>query len=620
MLALTANLAGSQPVTRLWLKTTSLASSDSYKALVQDSAGNSIVCGVSVLGNGKDALLVAKFDSLGNKKWEKVLPSDTGHTGAKALAVDGSGNIVVVGYGRTILSSKRQSRIVRISAGGTVLWDSHGKATGGSEWNDVAVDTNGEITATGYFNDGTQSIMRTSHYLISGTLAWSRDYVYPGLTGDHQGLHVVLDANNDAYVAGVHDAGQYVFNTLVKYNQTSSQIWMKHVDGPIKARPRGLELRFGTNPVMMCDIQHSIGHAQPYRVEAFEYSPSGVYLDNHPMFPTSGARLETVQFDVNPLGELFAGGIALNSSNQLAASYISIHLGNFGTAGTDSQDRDLRAFCGGLGTREFYYSTVATGSGSRPSTIYAHRWASSGIGPREMWNSKIYGSTATTATPYAELTYLTCDARGDIFAIGHFSGATSQDAFLAKYETGPIAQDATQQVMDGQVFTSVDNGYLESCGQVSQAAFILVQDALHGSFSHNPDGTYTYDSDPNFVGIDSVRYRMERSNSSVVRSAEAKIDFYVYSPIVTAVANPMTLHSDQMTTVTITLEKNAVTALPLGMTRSASLSLVQNPVVPAGSNIAVAKLRVGAIASSGTATILIRSGTSSKTLTIALEP
>ncbi len=619
LLATVTALGSSQPATRLWVKTVAQPNTDAIVDMARDNAGNIYLCGASVQDPGpRYAMLIAKFTKDGIKQWERTYPGTSGHSVAYSIAIDPNGHPIVAGNTQ-FASSNGQSRILKVSAaGGDILYDTVSAASVGAQWYDLAVDVQGEATATGYIDNGAGKVMRTSHFLSNGTLAWSRDYSYPGLNGavDQHGFGVAVDSSSNIYVCGVNNNfpnGSY--NTMVKYSRTATQLWMKHYTQNQGNYPRG----FGLGPVNVSSMGvHVTDGGASHQLHVVQFDANGTQLGFAKIVGGfNGASPTTAGFEVDPDGTTYWVGSSYVSGqlrNQFRAYTVPAGIGYTITA----QDPDVRAVGAGIGGGDAYYATRGLGPSSYPSSIYG--WHSSSLS-RPMWEEKIFGSTANGQIAVATVKRILVDPLGDVYVAGDFSGAQSQDIFLAKYETGPVAEDDFSESQVNQMVSSVPGGFLANDGQVQQSSFAFLSMPQHGAFTFSSDGTYTYVPDAGFAGRDRGFYRFTRTNGTAPRVSEAMIEFTVYPNLTGATFSPSTLKGGSATTLTVTSSSAPNTDTPL------SLANYPNWIIPIGTpsiwkDRKFGKLLVATspVASTQNGSILVRSGSSFTTATLTATP
>ncbi len=123
---------------------------DLARAIVVDGGGNAFVAGssssLSDLGNGYPGYLTIKYSNDGVPLWTNRYDiSGTGAGEARAIAVDGSGNVIVTGGAAGYAT-------IKYSNSGVPLWTNrcNGPGNGLGEARAVALSGNGDVFVTGY--------------------------------------------------------------------------------------------------------------------------------------------------------------------------------------------------------------------------------------------------------------------------------------------------------------------------------------------------------------------------------------------------------------------------------------------------------------------------------------
>ncbi|MEZ4756678.1 MAG: hypothetical protein R2817_07620 [Flavobacteriales bacterium] len=158
-----------------------------------------------------------------NWQWARQLNAQT-QPSVGGLVVDAAGNSVVCGsfYGELnigalpVLTSNGESDIyvAKFGPDGTPLWVRSAGGTNFDDALDLAVDGEGRITITGYFQSpsitlggtklnrqGSMDIL-VAQYDANGNSLWANRYGWSATSGLEWGRAIVADANNDLYVAG----------------------------------------------------------------------------------------------------------------------------------------------------------------------------------------------------------------------------------------------------------------------------------------------------------------------------------------------------------------------------------------------------------------------------------
>lgn len=166
-----------------------------------------------------------------NWQWARQYTSEI-QPSVGGLVIDADGNSVVCGnfYGELVignlpvLTSNGQSDIyvAKFAADGTPLWV---RSAGGDNFDeafDVAVDGEGRISITGYFQSSNITVGSTTlnrsgsmdilvaQYDSEGNAQWAQRYGWTATSGLEWGRAIVADANNDLYVAGQYKSALLV--------------------------------------------------------------------------------------------------------------------------------------------------------------------------------------------------------------------------------------------------------------------------------------------------------------------------------------------------------------------------------------------------------------------------
>jgi len=192
---------------------------DLARALAVDGSGNLYVTGWSVGSGTGDDYATIKYSPAGDTVWVRRYngPGNSGDL-ASALAVDGSGNLYVTG------ESGFDYATIKYSPAGDTLWVRryNGPENFGDEARALAVDGSGNVYVTGFswWSSGAGYDYATIKYSPSGDTVWVRRYNGPGNSSDYA-LALAVDGSGNLYVTGwsVGSGTDYDYATI-KYSQS----------------------------------------------------------------------------------------------------------------------------------------------------------------------------------------------------------------------------------------------------------------------------------------------------------------------------------------------------------------------------------------------------------------
>ena len=190
--------------TELWVRryNGSANRADEAAAIAVDDLGNVYVTGHSI-GTGYDYATI-KYDSSGNELWVSRYDGPaSGRDGACDIAVDGLGNVYVIGNS-TGSTTASDFATVKYDSSGNQLWVR--RYSGPGSYNDLAagisLDSSGNVYITGYnVTINTACNYVTIKYDTSGNELWMQTYNGPGNWGDHARA-IALDDSGNVYVTG----------------------------------------------------------------------------------------------------------------------------------------------------------------------------------------------------------------------------------------------------------------------------------------------------------------------------------------------------------------------------------------------------------------------------------
>ena len=204
---------------------------DGANAVAVDTNGNVFVTGESYSTNGTPYnydYATIKYSSAGTALWTNRYSGPTnGDDRAIAVAVDGSGNVFVTGSSArsTAYPYDYDFATIKYSGTGVALWTNRYNGPGNSDDSAraLAVDGSGNVIVTG----GSGSDYATIKYSGAGVALWTNRYNGPANAFDHANA-VAVDGGGNVFVtggAGVdYDAADSHYATI-KYSGAGVPLW-----------------------------------------------------------------------------------------------------------------------------------------------------------------------------------------------------------------------------------------------------------------------------------------------------------------------------------------------------------------------------------------------------------
>ena len=205
-----------------------------YAIAVDDSGCVYVTGGTWNSGSGEDWGTIKYYPS-GDIAWVKT------HNGplndwdeARAIAVDGDGNVCVAGYDRGS-GSLTDFATIKYYPNGDTAWVRRYNGTGNSHdgVNDLTVDDAGNVYVTGSsVGSGTDYDFTTIKYSSHGVAAWVSRYDGPGNGNDHSHA-IAVDGSGNVYVTGyIETSGGRLDYATIKYDPDGDTAWVRTYDGP----------------------------------------------------------------------------------------------------------------------------------------------------------------------------------------------------------------------------------------------------------------------------------------------------------------------------------------------------------------------------------------------------
>ena len=273
-----------------------------------DSSGDIVVGGQSDVTNQGRDFHIAKYNSFGQKQWDKILgyPGYTGNESPYRIRTDSSNNIYFTGA--LFANSQGSNDVIlgKLNSSGTFQWAYGLGGTSTDKAYGMDIDSSGNIILAG--DSGSVGGLGSNDVLVikynsSGTLQWAR-YITSSTFDSSRGI--VTDASNNIYVAGeANNKG-----LIVKYNSSGTLQWQKSFTASGAFDIYDLAMDSLGNLICIGVING--------------YSAAGNYGIFTFKMDSSGNAVWSRHLDIGASGNGYAGKIAIDSSdNIIVTGYIS---------------------------------------------------------------------------------------------------------------------------------------------------------------------------------------------------------------------------------------------------------------------------------------------------------
>jgi len=384
--------------------------SDWARAVAVDGSGNVIVTGISAVetnGTFPDHYYTAKYAAAnGALLWEKHGPDGY----VSGIAVDAGGNVVVTGSSYTAKYA---------AADGTLLWEKRGG-------NALALDHSGNVIVTGSSYNGTNNDYYTAKYAATdGALVWEQHY--NGTANSHDFAQALaVDVNGNAIVTGWSsgdETGSDIYTA--KYaGPDGSQLWEQRYNGPAYNEDRAREVTIDhRGNVIVTGISSTSPFVEFPGAYTAKYAANGALLWETRYYGdyclSIGAAVA-----VDAAGNAIVAGHFYNCNaggdpnESYAAKYAAAdgallwkkHDDGKGTAAL-AVDGDGNVIVTGSGSNDYYTAKYATANGAL------------------LWERRYNGP----ANSRDEARAVAVDAGGNVVVAGYSNNRTNNDYYTAKY-------------------------------------------------------------------------------------------------------------------------------------------------------------------------------------------
>jgi len=264
---------------------------DEALGVAVDGSGNAIVVGYERADVGLENWLVRKYDGAGNLVWSRTYadPDPAGYTRAYCVAADGSGNIVVAGYEkRADLSEEDNWVVTKYDSGGSLLWSrTYNDPGNGSDYpRGAAFDPAGNVFVGGI--EDRADIGESLNWIVRkydpwGVLLWSRTYNSPGNFVDEI-WGVAVDSGGNVVAGGYeqrNDLGQSSNWRIIKWDGGGDEMWSATYDSPANAGDGAVGVAVdGSGNVIAAGVEARPDLGQDANWLVRKYDPAGNLVDS----------------------------------------------------------------------------------------------------------------------------------------------------------------------------------------------------------------------------------------------------------------------------------------------------------------------------------------------------
>ena len=388
---------------------------DEAKAIAVDGSGNVYVTGFSH-GNVSNGYATIKYSQSGQEEWVEGYSGPGGEGQGNAIAVDAAGNVYVTGA--VAMCQNPAYATIKYDSAGHQQWVA---TYGNGEATAIAVDGSGNVYVTGY----SAGVYATIKYNPVGEQQWVALGPLNGSPNSPQAI--AIDGFGNVYVTAM--TGDLDYGTI-KYNSAGQQQWLATYNGPMNGwdEARGIAVD-GSGNVYVTGQSEGLGSRRDYAT--IKYNPSGqeqwVARYNGPGNDWDGA--EAIALDGS--GNVYVTGESVGSGTLF--DYATIKYDSSGQQqwvarydGPSNSWDTARAIALDASNNVYVTGSSLANGGTDYATIKYN-----GIGHEE-WVVRYAGSKAGSDDAFA----IAVDSSSNVYVTGE-SGTNNIDYATIKYVEGP---------------------------------------------------------------------------------------------------------------------------------------------------------------------------------------
>ena len=422
-------------------------SEDVAHALAMDASGNVVVTGHSFGSGGTVDYATIKYSGAGVPLWTNIYNGAANNTDiARALAVDGSGNVLVTGD--SLGSSNYDYATIKYSSAGVPIWTNrfNGAANRDDGAEALAVDGNGNVLVTGYSTASNgYSDYATIKYSSAGVPLWTNRFNGTANRDDHARA-LAVDGSGNVVVTGYSTAanGSYDYPTI-KYSSAGLPLWTnlssRTVNGIAQAQSLAVD---GSGNVYVTGSSEAANGFDDYA--AIKYSSAGLPLWTNLFNGAANSSDEASALVVDGSGNVVVTGYSTATNGYY--DYATIKYSGAGVPlwtnlfNGEANRSDYARALAVDGSGNVYVTGGSSGIGS--ALDYATiKYSSAGV---PLWTNLFNGAANNTDQTSA----LAVDGSGNIFVTGSSTAANGgRDYVTIKYSGGNPSPTITAVLVSG---------------------------------------------------------------------------------------------------------------------------------------------------------------------------
>jgi len=262
--------------TAQWYQTIAGSSSDIAFGIAVDSSGSVYATGfynsttAVSLGNNLslpvssgDDVFIVKYDTSGTAQWYQTISGTSNHTGY-GIAVDSGGNVYATGYynsttivslGNNInlpVSSGNDVFIVKYDTSGTAQWYQTISGTSNNRGYGIAVDSGGNVYATGRYESSTSPVSLGNNINLPVSSTTDAYIVKYNSSGTAQWYQTISGTSSDVGYGIAVDSGGNVYATGY-YNSTTTVSLGNGLELPVSSTTDAYIVKYSPNPILFID-------------------------------------------------------------------------------------------------------------------------------------------------------------------------------------------------------------------------------------------------------------------------------------------------------------------------------------------------------------------------------